>query len=89
MSKHVHYWLDTGISSVLVFLDGKWRFDCSVCGKQIWRRNQPVNPLVPSAWDVYEASDKEYTMSPPLVVGNETQFAEGMRYANLVRGGSK
>lgn len=89
MSKHTHYWLETGIPHDLVYLNSKWRFDCSVCDKKIWRRSQPVNPIVPSAWEEYNRQvaigNAAYVMSPPLL-SSEDQWSEGQRYKNIVQG---
>ncbi len=90
MSKHQHYWLETGIPHILVALNGKFRYDCSVCNKQKYFRQLPINPVVPSAQDVYEnqvaAGNAHLVMSPPLILGKESQFTEGLRYAKLVKG---
>lgn len=70
MGKHEHYWKSTGIPNDLVFLNSLWRFDCHLCGKQIWRRSIPVNPIVPSEWQQYKseiaAENIAFVMSPPF-----------------------
>lgn len=90
MSKHEHYWLETGIPHDLVFWNHKFRYDCSVCDKQKWLRFAPVNPVVPSAWEVYrnqvQSGNAHLVISPPRIVNNEPQSVEGDRYAKLVRG---
>lgn len=89
--KHQHYWLDTGIPHPLVFLNGKFGYDCSVCDKRTYRREQPVNLLVPSAWEVYDSEiakgNAALVMSPPIMPSND-QWSEGARYRELVRGQS-
>lgn len=90
MSKHQHYWLETGVPHALVWINRKWRFDCGVCGKQKYFTHQPVNPLVPPAWAVYEqevrAGNAHMVMAPPLQIGQESQESEGERYARIVKG---
>ena len=90
MKRHAHYWLDTGIPSPLIFLDNHYRYDCSVCGKRIWRKHQPLNPTVPSAWEVYEnrvrMENADMVMQPPMLVSEENQFIEGERYKKLIEG---
>jgi hypothetical protein len=90
VSRHNHYWMTTGIPHPLVFLNGKFLYECSVCDKRKYFRHQPVNPLVPSAWEVYDQEvqngNAAYVMSPPLQVGQEEQWSEGQRYKNLVEG---
>lgn len=88
--KHDHYWVATGIPHALVFLNGRFLYECSVCDKQRHFRHQPVNPIVPSAWAVYEQEVRNgnaaYIASPLLQVGQEAQWSEGQRYKSLVEG---
>lgn len=88
MSRHQHYWIETGIPHSLVFLNRLWRYDCSVCGKEKYYRNHPVNPTVPSAWDVYESEvvkgNAHLVIAPPLIIGKESEYAEGQRYKQLL-----
>lgn len=90
MSKHSHYWVATGIPHPLVFLNEKFLYECSVCDKRGYFRHQPVNPLVPSAWEVYgrevRNGNAAYVVSPPLQLGQEAQWSEGERYKRLVQG---
>lgn len=90
MIKHEHYWLNTGIPHILVFYNGKFRYDCSVCGKEKYFKYQPINPTVPSAWAVYDGKVRKgnahLVMSPPMILNGESEYSEGYRYAKLVRG---
>lgn len=91
MKRHDHYWLYTGFPHSLVYVNHRWRYDCSVCGKQIWRRDSPVNPIVPSAWDVYNkevaADNAHLVMTPTLMIGSsEPEYITGRRYKRLVQG---
>lgn len=70
MGRHQHYWADTGVPHDLVFLNGRFRYDCSICGKQKYLREQPVNPIMPSAWEIYESEvakgNADLVMTPPI-----------------------
>jgi hypothetical protein len=89
-NRHTHYWVDTGI------LEQGWpdphvRYECSVCQKQIIRRasKRPINPLVPSAWEVYNqevARGNAHLVMQPQMLPNESDFTEGERYAALIKG---
>lgn len=85
---HIHYWLATDIPHPLVFINGKYLYECSVCDKRKYYRYQPVNPLVPSAYEIYEQKVRNggaaYVMSPLLRVGQEPQWLEGERYKELL-----
>jgi hypothetical protein len=88
IGRHQHYWIATNIPHPLFFLTFRFRFDCSVCDKQIWRKDIPLNPIVPSAWEVYEKEKQLYgasmSLSPPIMVGSEHHWVEGERYKKLL-----
>lgn len=90
MRRHQHYWLETGIPRILVSLNGKYRYDCSICGKQKFFGSAPLNPIVPSAWEVYNnevaRGNAHLVMSPPMIFRDEPDYIEGERYAKLVKG---
>ena len=91
-NRHRHYWVDAN-QLMQGYPDPKILFECSVCEKRIIRRpsQAPVNPLVPSAWDVYEQEvahgNAHLVMAPPLVSIPEPDYIRGERYATLVREG--
>ena len=89
MPKHLHYWLETGIPHWLVVANGKYRYDCAVCDKRVWSRYHPLNPQVPSAWQVYNSEvakgNAHLVMSPPMLIGQEPDYTTGERYKKLVR----
>lgn len=77
--KHPHYWIDQNYPHDLYPINGLWLYECSVCEKRKYFRSQPLNPQVPTDWEIYEMSDKSLTLSPPMLMIN-SEFAEGDRY---------
>lgn len=77
--RHTHYWVNQHIPHELVFLNNKWLYGCSVCDKCKFFTSQPLNPIAPTEWQLYEMSDKARTLSPPMFASND-EFAAGDRY---------
>lgn len=87
--KHGHYWLSIGIPHPLEILNGKFKYACSVCERAKYFRHAPVNPVVSSAWDVYghevRSGRAHLVMAPPVLPSQESMYAEGERYAKLIK----
>lgn len=90
MKRHQHYWLETGIPHSLFLINRLFLWECAVCDKKKYFKTGrvPVNPIVPSAWEVYESElakgHAHFIMSPPLIFGNEQERSIGQRYKQLM-----
>lgn len=73
--RHQHYWKETGVPGDLVFMNGKFVYECLICDKRKSFRYAPVNPILETNQQYYQrmvASGRaSLVMYPALGTFNE------------------